>query len=111
MKVEQQQIGTVDVLTPAGPLMDQEGEKFCAALLQRIKSGNPRLVLDMHEVAYMDSEALERLLEATEQFQERATSLKIAAATPTCREIFELTGLSGRFRFFKDVQDAVKSFL
>ena len=111
MKVEQQQVGTVDVFTPTSPLVDQEGEKFCKTLLQRISTGNPRVVLDMREVPYIDSAALEALLQATEQFHGRAASLKIAAASPTCREIFELTGLASQFRFFKDVQDAVKSFL
>lgn len=111
MKTEQQRIGTVDVFIPDSPLVDQEGEKFCNMLLDRIKNGNSRVVLDMHQVAYVDSVALENLLTATERFQERASSLKIASAMPTCREIFEVTGLSNQFRFFKDVQDAVKSFL
>jgi len=111
LKVEQQQIGTVDVLAPNGPLVDDEGDKFCKQLLQRVNSGNPRIVLAMQEVPYLDSAALESLLTASEQFQLRGSALKLAAVMPTCREIFELTGISGKFRFFKDVQDAVKSFL
>ena len=111
MKIEQQRIGTVDVFAPCGPLVDQDGEKFCATLMQRIKSGNPRVVLNMSEVAYMDSTALEALLDVADQFQERASSLKLAGTTPMCREIFDLTGITPQFRFFKDVQDAVRSFL
>jgi len=111
MKIEQQQVGTVDVFTPMGPLVDQDGENFSKALLTRVKSPNPRIVLAMQEVPYVDSKALEGLLAATDELNERASSLKLATVTPTCREIYELTGLSARFRFFKDVQDAVKSFL
>jgi anti-anti-sigma factor len=113
MKMEVRKIGTVDILTPVGPLADQDAEAFSKALLSRLSSdaGNARIGLGLQEVPYLDSQALEALLTATESLGERATCLKLAGVTPTCREIFELTGLSSRFRFFKDVEDIVKSFL
>jgi len=111
MKVEQQRIGTVDVFTPVGTLIDQDAERFLKTLLARVRSTNPRIVVDMHEVPYMDGGALEGLLTAADEQAEGASALKLAAVTPTCREILELTGLSSHFRFFEDVQAAVKSFL
>ena len=111
MKVEQQQIGTVDVLKPTGALVDEDAEQFLKTLNQRLRSPNPRVVVAMQEVPYVDSAALDGLLSATEAMQDYAMSLKLAAVSPTCREILELTGLSGRFRLFKNVEDAVKSFL
>jgi anti-anti-sigma regulatory factor len=42
---------------------------------------------------------------------DRASNLKLVKVTPACREIFELTDLSVRFRFFEDVEDAVRSYL
>ena len=59
----------------------------------------------------MDSVALEALLAASDVLQGCAASLKLASVTATCREVFELTGLSARLCLFNDVQDAVKSFL
>lgn len=111
MKVEQQQVGTVDVLTPVGALVDQEAESFSKLLLERVKLPNPRLVVLMPQVPYLDSTALEGLLAATEELADRATSLKLVGVPPLCREILALTGVSGRFSFFEDVQDAVRSFL
>ena len=111
MKLERQRVGTVDVLAPSGPLVDQDGQKFIKVLLERLSSTTPRVVLSMQEVPYMDSPALEGLLSATEKLNDQASALKLANLTPTCREILELTGLSSRFRLFKDVSDAVKSFL
>lgn len=113
MKTEVRKIGTVDIFTPVGPLVDSDSETFCRGLLARLSSdaGNPRVGVAMQEVPYMDSTALEGLLTASDALAERATCLKLAAVTPTCREIFELTGLASRFRFFKDVEDVVKSFL
>jgi anti-anti-sigma factor len=111
MKIERQQVGTVDVFMPVGPLVDNDGEKFCKTLVGRLKAANPRVVVAMHEVPYVDSVSLEGLLDATESLTGRGMSLRLANVTPACREILELTGLSGRFRFFETVQDAVRSFL
>lgn len=91
--------------------MDQEAESFLRLLLERVKLPNPRLVVLMQQVPYLDSTAVEGLLAATEELADRATSLKLASVPPVCREILTLTGVSGRFSFFEDVQDAVRSFL
>lgn len=111
MKVEQQRVGTVDVFTPLGALVDEDAEEFSRVLLERLRSPNPRVVVSLQDVPYMDGIALEGLLVAADDLMERATSLKLVNVTPTCREILELTALAGRFRFFQDTEDAVKSFL
>lgn len=111
MKVEQQQVGTVDVLTPVGALVDREAEGFLKPLLERVRSPSPRVVVCLHDVPYVDSVALEGLLTATEELADRAMNLKLVGVPSTCREIFELTGVSGRFTFFADVSAAVRSFL
>ena len=98
-------------MQPVGALVDEDAESFCKLLNDRLRSPNPRVVVAMQDVPYLDSLALEGLLDATDELSARASSLKLVGVTPTCREIFELTGVSGRFRFFDEVQSAVKSFL
>lgn len=111
MKVEQTRVGTVDVITPHGALLDQDAEQFARALAERLEQGNARVVICLKETPCMDSAALESLLDAADQFGDHASGLTLAGVTPTCREILEMTGLADRFRFFNDVNDAVKSFL
>ncbi len=111
MKIEQQRVGSVDVLTPVGALVEEDGEQFGKELLTRLRSSNPRVVLAMQEVAYLDSAALEMLLQASDILVGRAASLKLAGVTSTCREILELTGLSERFQFFNSMEDGVRSYL
>lgn len=111
MKIERQQIGTVEVLSPNGALVDEDAQGFCKCLMEAVRSPNPRVIVSMSEVPMMDSMALEGLLDATEDLAERAMRLKLVNVTPPCREILELTGLSAKFRFFQNVSDAVKSFL
>ena len=113
MKTDVRKIGSVDIFTPSGPLVDHDAQIFCQALTARLHSqtGGTRVGVAMQDVPYMDSVALEGFLEAALAMEERGGALKLAGVSPTCREIFELTGLAPKFRFFKDVEDVVKSFL
>ncbi len=111
MKIEQQQVGTVNVLAPVGALVDDDAEELARVLRDRTRSPNPRVVVAMADVPYLDSVALEGLLDATDELADRAMRLRLAAVPPTCREILELTGLADKFRFFNEVQDAVRSYL
>ncbi len=111
MKIEQRQVGTVEVLTPVGALIDDDAEAFRKKLMQRIEPSDSRIVVSLQEVPYVDSTALEALMDAADELASRATVLKLTNLSPTCRETLELTGLSAKFRLFKDVEDAVRSFL
>lgn len=111
MKIDRQQIGSVEVFSPSGPLVEKDAAGFAHVLSERIRGANPRIVVSMGDVPYMDSAAIESLLDATDELSKQAMNLKLAGVTPTCREIFELTGISGRFSLFPDVQTAVRSFL
>ncbi len=111
MKIEQQKVGSVDVLTPSGPLVDHDASDFVKKLMERIGSSNPRIAIAMQDVPYMDSEAMEGLLTAADELGAHASLLNLVAVTSTCRETLELTGVADRLRFFQDVQDVAKSYL
>lgn len=111
MKIDTQKVGTVDVLSPIGALVEDDAEDFCGKLMARLTSPDVRLVVSLQEVPYLDSIALEGLLAATDELAGQAAALKLTNVSPTCREILELTGVSNRFRFFQEIRDAVKSFL
>lgn len=111
MKVERRTVGTVNVCAPVDAIVDDASGTFRDVLKSCMTGVNPRLVVDMKEVGYMDSAALEVLADVTDDLGERGLQLKLASVTPTCREIFELTGLGGQFQFFEDVDAAVRSYL
>lgn len=111
MKIERQEIGTIEVLNPVGAIVDDEVPEFRKLLLERVRGTNPRVVVSLQDVPYMDSEAIETLLDATDELASRAMVLKLAAVSSTCRELFGLTGTTDQFVFFADIQDAVRSFL
>ena len=111
MKLERQEIGTVEILNPQGVLADDDAEEFSGLLLERLSGPNPRVAVSLKEVAYLDSMALDGLVAAADTMIDRGNRLKLVAVSATCREILELTGLSERFQFFEEPNDAVRSFL
>lgn len=111
MKLERSEIGTVEVLSPQGVLADEDASEFSELLQDRLSGPNPRLIVSLQEVPYMDSLALDGLVQAADEMMGRGARLKLVAVSPTCREILELTGLADRFQFFEDPNDAVRSFL
>ena len=111
MKIERQEIGTVEVLCPQGVLSEDDAEEFSAMLQQRLAGANTRVVVSLQDVPYMDSVALNGLLAAADEMNDRGVRLKLASINPTCREILELTSLASRFQFFEDTQAAARSFL
>ena len=111
MKINHQTFGSVDVCMPVGALVDEDAERVGEHLRAQAEGLNPRFVVGMDEVPYMDSVALEGLLSTAEALQARGVRLKLVGVNPTCREVFEITGLSNRFQFFESIEDAVRSFL
>ena len=111
MKIERQEIGTVEILTPQGALAEDDAEEFSALLQERLAGANPRVAVSLQGVSWMDSTALNGLVAVAEEMADRGTRLKLVSVSPTCREILELTALSPRFQFFENAQDAVRSFL
>ena len=111
MKIERRHEGTVEVLEPLGPLVDDDGREFADILEAQTHALSPRFIISMKEVPYIDSQAIEAFLEAAETLQEQNARLKFTSLTPTCREIFDLTGVAEEFQVFENIQDAVRSYM
>jgi len=111
MKIDHQQVGTVDVITPIGTLVEDDASAFAEKLQRRLSTSNLRVVLDLHEVPYVDSTALEALADAADRMEQRSTRLRLVSVVPTVREVLKLTGMSKHVQFFEQVEDAVRSFL
>ncbi len=111
MKIRRQKYGSVEVLGPDGPLTDEESEAFIDHMEAELASPNPRIVVDLHDVSFIDSFGIEAMLQFAGELKSRNLPLKLAMLTPTCREILELTDLSREFEIYDEVEDAVRSFV
>ena len=62
-------------------------------------------------VPFADSRGLDAMLDISDVMQrENGEVLRVAESNETLREVMELTGITGDFEFFGDVESAVRSF-
>jgi len=111
VKIQERNYGAVTVLKPDGPLADEEVGPFKNRLLEVMRKTLGRAVLDVSAVPFVDSEALEALVDVSNEMAQGGQALKLCAASRTLREVLELTGLSSQFEHFEDTNSAVRSFL
>jgi anti-anti-sigma factor len=102
--------GAVDVVTGREPLSTEYAEGASRALHECMQSGQPRLVMDLENVALIDSVGLELLLEVRDACQARGGTLQLAAPNKLCRDILRISGVVDDFELFDDVLSAIGSF-
>jgi len=103
--------GAVTLLKPIGPLISGELEDLDTHMSRLAKDWVKRIVLNMAEVTFVDSAALEMICRYHRQFTDRGLKLKISSLNDTTRTALELTRLSRRFEIFPDTASALRSFL
>ena len=67
------------------------------------------LVLNMENVPFIDSVALEYLLDLQDRLAERLGQVKLAACDENIRKILEITRLDSTFELYANANEAVKA--
>lgn len=111
MEIQEQKHGAVTSLKPRGPLTEADVSVLKTRLLDVCSRSLGRLVLDMSAVPFVDSVALETLLDVTDDLTRSGQVLKLCGENDVVREVLELTELASMFEHFEDVSSAVRSFL
>ncbi|MEM8738717.1 MAG: STAS domain-containing protein [Planctomycetota bacterium] len=111
MRIDAQQVGAVSVIEPHGPILQEDAPDFHARLTDTLRSSLGRMVIDVTDVPYLDSHALEILSDTAAQLQETGQTLRLSGANETLRTVFEITELAPMFDHYQDVNTAVRSFL
>ncbi len=111
MQIDTQKGGAVTVLSPRGPLIQDDAGQFGERLDEALRQSMGRLVIDAAEVPYLDSRGLEHLADAAIQLQDTGQTLRLSNANETLRTVFEITELAARFDHYQDTHAAVRSFL
>lgn len=91
-------MGEVDVFSAPG--LDSELDALIAA-------GSPRLVVDLSEVAFLDSTGLGVLVKALKHAREADGWLHLVVTSDRIRKIFDITGLDASIPIFDTAQDAI----
>jgi anti-sigma B factor antagonist len=91
-------MGEVDVFSAPG--LDSELDALIAA-------GSSRLVVDLSEVAFLDSTGLGVLVKALKHAREADGWLHLVVTSDRIRKIFDITGLDASIPIFDTAQDAI----
>jgi anti-sigma B factor antagonist len=91
-------VGEVDVFSAPG--LDSELDALIAA-------GSARLVVDLSEIAFLDSTGLGVLVKALKHAREADGWLHLVVTSDRIRKIFEITGLDASIPIFDTAQDAI----
>lgn len=92
----------VALLALAGELDLTSATELRAALEAAAAEGAKRVVLDLEEVAFVDSSMLKELLRANAHMRETGSELVLVAPQPSVRRLLDLTRTSGMFTLAPD---------
>ena len=107
MKTASMQLSGVPVLTIREAVTAAECDEFRGAFREALGTGRT-IILDLAEVPFLDSAALEMLLDLFGEQAERGGRVKLAALSPNCQEILRITDLRGRLDVYDSVEDAAR---
>lgn len=106
MRIEEERKGSVIVLRPHGPVAGADVEQFRVQLARALGGDNTGAMVDLARVQYLDSQALEALVDAAEKCIRSQWTLALCGADETVREVLVLTGLDTLFQQFPSVEAA-----
>jgi len=100
----------VTVLAPSGRLDVVGAPALKEAVTEAMKNGQPRLVIDMEGVTFVDSSGLGSVVSALKQVRTSKGDLRLAAPNQQVRVVLELTTLDRVFPYFATVEEALTDF-
>lgn len=103
--------GAVEVVKPRVALNHESASKFCEAVVDRRRGGQPMVVIDLSQTPLVDSAGLEALLDVRDRMAELGGAVKLASVNPLCRDVLRVTGVADVYETYKDANEAVRSFV
>ena len=107
MNISNYQHGSVDVIKLPQRLVMDNAPTVRNDLLELIATGHRHLVLDLGEVAFVDSSGLSVLVSALKAAHKNAGSVVLLDLTNDVRALIELTRMHEVFQIFADEQAAI----
>lgn len=111
MQISERTIGDLTILDLKGELAEGEGDEvFRAAVDRLVQLGRMKLLLNMHEVPYIDSCGLCALVSKYVTLRRRDGQLKLCNISPRSSRVLATTRLLTVFETFASEAEGVKSF-
>ena len=109
-KIGIKKVGASSVLTPDESLTYQNCKELEGLIQGLIDQNQTRIILDCKTVPFMDSKALELLIQLHNTLKQRDGALKITGMSAVCRDILMATRLINVFFVYEDIAEALRSY-
>lgn len=110
MQITAESYGQAVILNCKGELTADSLEAFRRAVEHQLAEEQVRdLVLNFEEVPFLDSAAIEYLLELQVTLADRLGQVKLARLDENLRKIMEMTRLESAFERYDDLSEAVRT--
>jgi anti-sigma B factor antagonist len=100
----------VTILAPTGRLDVAGAPTLKEAIGEAVRNGEPKVVIDMEGVSFVDSTGLGSVIAALKQIRNRQGELRLAAPNQQVRVVLELTTLDRVFPYYATVEEALTGF-
>ncbi len=111
MTIAERQSGDITILDVSGKIVFGQGdEDFREAITRLIDSGRVKLIINMAEVPFVDSEGIGQLVRTFVTAGKRGGQMKLLNLTRRVEELLTMTRLLTVFEVFDEEADAVASF-
>jgi anti-sigma B factor antagonist len=111
LEVQTRQVDNgVTVVAPTGRLDVAGAPALKDAISEALKNGQPRVVLDMEGISFVDSTGLGSVIAALKQIRSSQGDLRLAAPNQQVRVVLELTTLDRVFPYYSTVEEALTGF-
>jgi anti-anti-sigma factor len=111
MHISEQRIGDITVLNLAGRLVLEEGDvPLRESIDALIGEGRVDVVLNIHDVTYMDSCGIGTLVAKYLSVRQRGGNMKLVCPSARCHHVLEITHLLPIFETYTSEEAAVHSF-
>ena len=108
MRIETEQRGGKTILTLKEERVDAHNSgELKERILKLFEAGARDVVLDLHEVQFIDSSGLGALLSGHRNALQRSAGFALAGLQPRVRSMFELTRLHRVFEIYAGVREAL----
>lgn len=111
MKVKTTKLGVAAYLAPDGALIEESLASLAEAVRLEREGGTTDLVIDLRRVSFMDSAALEFVLDLATTLRESGGSLRLAGPSQVTRDVLAITRVDQSISVFDDIESAGRSFL
>jgi anti-sigma B factor antagonist len=110
MKMQVETQNKVIILALEGRFDAHETDKVSKWLNDSLPQNEPRIIVDLTKVEFVDSSALATLVQVMKRSRENKGDVLLCGLNPNVRNIFNLTRLDRAFQIHEDLAAALGAF-